>query len=445
MRRIFILALLAGCNDRPLGPVASSGAALCQFDPADHRAVLANLVNNELSFIHGDGSRTRAYLFDHPEARNFFGQSVVARGDFVLASAGWVIGGDAQFAKTDLVLLDRSGTVRWKRSFDGSTSASQMFLNRHGAVAAAIASDALLVDADGHERTLSGMTPLAEPTEDGSVGVRGPWKLSGEVPGDPGWVRPGASSIEPLALVPTQAYATPILVAGRMVYLAAGEGGALLVSELPGDARKVLLPGADANMVGITDSLASGWVLVGEWRSAQYLVNVLTLEARPVGMTTPEGFRPFQGALYGPRLDSDGALLVGLRDDYAGALFRSNDGRGWQRVGGTVTNVLDIDPIARGGTYLIEATSSRYSVEEWTPPPPDRAAQFDGDVVQLVRPSAGIARTLQLGVEWLDRTTVQLSDDGRCVAYTDQELTAYDVERDQRFGFGTAGAFSWIE
>jgi hypothetical protein len=443
MRHLILLSLVFACNQRPLGPVGSATESLCQFDQFDKagdRAVLAVLTDNQVQLVHADGSRTTAVVFTHPEARNFFSPGLAARGDFVAASASWVIGDNAAW-NTDVALLSRDGRVRWQTSRPNS-SYGQLLLNAHGVLAVSLGADGILVDEMGRERALLGLPPVAEPTEDGSVLVR-----QGQDPGVVGWVRAGADAMEPLGHATADPYATPVTVAGRAAYLASADGGPLFVSELPGDARTVLLPGIDPTMVAITDHTDSGWALVGEWRTPRYLVNVRTLEARPIGANTPDGFRPFQGSISGPQLDADGSILVGLRNDYAGALYRSSNGRDWQQLGGTVTHVLDIDPLARGGTYLINATSGRYSTEEWQPAPANQTPDYDGDVLQIVRPQSGVAQKLPLSTQWIELWDVRLSNDGRCLAYTDGEaLSALDVERGKTFSLGTAGgAFGWIE
>jgi hypothetical protein len=442
MNRILFFALLAACNDRSLGPVGSAGESLCRFEGGS-RAVLATLEDHQIQLVHADRSATTAFVFDHPEARNFFGQALVARGDLVAASASWVVG-DTLPWNADVVVLDTAGHVRWQGTRGTNGSYVQLFLNARGHLAVALGTDGLLVDADGRSRELHGWMPIAEPADDGSVVLRS----AGDMP-MVAWLRAGATDPEPLGAPPNDPYFTPVMVSGRLAYVSPGEGGAQLVSELPGDVRKVSLPGIDAATVNLTDHTDGGWVLVGEWRTPRYLVHVHTLEARPVGISDPTGFRAFQGALYGPRLDSDGALLMGLRDDWAGALYRSANGRDWQRIGGTVTNVLDIDPMARGGTYVVNATSGRYSFEEWTPPTPDHQPDYTGDLVQVVRPAAGVAQKLPTSAMWVELASLQLSNDGRCLAFVDnQTLTAWDVEHDRTYSLvpsTNAQAFAWME
>jgi hypothetical protein len=431
------LMLLTACNRQPLA-AAESGESLCAFAPGDLRAVLAVMDDHQLRLIHGDGSSSIALSFDHADARNFFGQTVVTRGDRIAVAASWVTG-DGQPWNVDLALVDRGGSILWHGSTSTSASTAQLFLNEHGALAVTLGTSGVFVDAQGNARMLD-FAPLAEPAGDGSVFAR-----SGN--DTFGWLRPGADALEPLGASPNDPSSAQ-MVAGRLTYLSPNTAGALLVSELPGDLRSVELGGIDASTVGITDRLDS-WVLVGERRTPRYLVNVRTLAARPISVTLPADLRTFQGALSGPLLDSDTSLLVGLRDAYAGALYRSADGSNWERVGGTVSQVLDIDPLARGGTYLVDATSGRYSPEDWSPPTAGHQPDYQGDLVQVVRPSEGIAQKLPLGESWVELPGLQLSQDGRCIAYVDgQSLTAWNVDRGRAYTLDTASTsetFRWIE
>jgi hypothetical protein len=439
MKRFFLsLMFLAACNRQPLA-TADSGESLCAFAPGDPRAVLAVLDDHQVRLIHGDGSASIALSFDHAEARNFFGQALATRGGHIAAAASWVTG-DGQPWNVDLALVDRGGGVLWRGSASTSDGSVQLFLNQQGALTAALGTSGVFVDAQGNARTLD-FVPLAEPAGDGSVFVR-----SGN--NTFGWLRPGASVLEPLG-ANTSDPSSAQMIAGRLTYLSPNDAGALVVSELPGDLRSVELAGIDASTVGITDHLDSGWVLVGEWRTPRYLVNVQTLEARAITVTLPADLRTFQGALSGPLLDADASLLVGLRDAWAGALYRSADGSNWERVGGTVSQVLDIDPLAHGGTYLVDATSGRYSTEDWSPPTAGHQPDYQGDLVQVVRPSEGVAQKLPLDQTWVELPSLQLSQDGRCIAYVDgQSLTAWNVDRSRAFTLETASAsetFRWIE
>lgn len=437
MGRILFVLVFSGCNGGGLGPVQVSGEALCQFDAAkSKRAVLASAGQNKLELIRADGSRTSVWTFGPANADNVFNQTVTAHGGFVAAAATWV---DGQTWNQDLVLLGPDENVRWHGSYTGTVT-PQLFLNGNGWLAVALGNDGFVVNPQGQPRSLTGLQPLAAPTDDGNVIVRGP--SQNEMPGPIGWL--SGDSLQPLAQTPGDPWTTPLMVAGRATYVAQGP---LLVSEKPGDARTLPLPGLDVTTSGIIDSTDSGWVLIGDWRTPLYVANVRTLESRPIGMSTPDGFRPFMGALYGPRLDSDGALLFSLRDDYAGALYRYDSS--WQRIGGTVTNVLDINALAHGGTYLINATNGRYSFEEWTPAPANEKPDFDGDSLQLVRPQSKVSRALTMAQMWTEITNLQLTSDGRCLAYWNgNQLTAWNVEGDRSFTLETSDAASqlaWIE
>jgi hypothetical protein len=460
-RLLFVTLVVAACNQGGLGPSPSSSSSpaetLCRFDmPKDPaRAVLATFDGDSLQLFHADGSHTAPYVFGTAGAANVFNQTLVAKNGRVAATASWVDNPNGQGDwHEELVLVDGNGQVRWKHD-EINAGSPQLFLAANGALAVVLNTDGLVVDASGNEHVLPQMAPIGEPIDDaGTVAARGPWQ--GDTPGPVGWAKPGATSLAPLGLALADAAATPLMVAGRLVYLALdGHGQPVLVSERPGDVKTVPLGGVDPTMSAITNQTATGWLLVGPWRAPEYRVNVKTLEAEPVGLQMPDGLRPFLGSIQGPTLDDDGAILWSLRDDYSGALYRSTDGVKWSRIGGTVTNVLDIDAVAHSGTYLIDGTTARYAEESWTPAPPADKPDFDGDSVQVARPQASLEQALKMSQTWVELTNLALTDDGICLAYWDTSedgtstaLTAWDLARGQKFTLdarASAAAFAWMQ
>jgi hypothetical protein len=464
MKRLLTVALtVAACNQGGLGPQPASSSSpaemLCQFDaPKDpSRVVLATFDADTLQLFHADASHTAAYVFGSAGAANVFNQMLATRSGRVAAAASWVDNPNGQGDwHQELVLVDASGDVRWKHE-SIATGSPQLFLAANGALAVVLGTDGLVVDASGNEHALPQLMPIGEPIDDGgTVAAQGPWQ--GDTPGPLGWVKAGESTLTPLGLTPAQPAATPMLVAGRLIYLALdGSGAPVLVSERPGDVKTVPLPGVDVTTNAVTSQTATGWVIVGQWRAPQYRVNVKTLEAEPVGLHIPVGLRPFASSIQGMTLDGDGALLWALRDDYSGALYRSAnpDGTSWSRLGGTVTNVLDIDVLAHGGTYLIDGTTARYAQETWSPAPPADKPDYDGDSVQVARPQSSLARALPMDQKWVEVTDLQLTGDGLCLAYWDTAqdgsstaLTAWDLGRDKSFTLdvrSTAAAIAWTE
>jgi hypothetical protein len=201
-------------------------------------------------------------------------------------------------------------------------------------------------------------------------------------------------------------------------------------------------------------------VLVGTYQKPLYRVNVLGGEVGAVVLRLPDGLRTFEGNLLGPRLDLDGALLMALRDDYSGALYRSLDGATWAPIGGTVTSILDIVGFERGGTYVVSGTNARYSEEMWSPATVGHQPDLSGESLQLVRPAEAIRRVAPDALTWEEIVPSQISLDGACLAYWQRPapatadspigLRVLDVERGKTFDLlpmaGTApyGAMTWV-
>jgi hypothetical protein len=440
---VVVLGLTAACNGRSI-PADSSMPAIqagCRFDaPVDAaKVVAAAALEGQLFYVHADGSNRVAYTFAGvagASAPSTWSHSILSRGRFV---AGGAVSSSADFQswRQELVLLDLDSKVITKLSWD-SAPAVVPYLNEQGMLALDLGgTGAQLIDSDGTARTLPNLTPIAEPTADGDLPVYGALGV-GSTPY--GWVRAGATTMT-LLRHPRAATAPDVsYLGGRLVYLGQVEGDIAVVSEGPNDARVIALPQSTGVDLAITDSVASGWVLVGGYQQPLFRVNVQTAEVVQVGLDTPSGLRKFQGGVFGPALDQDGALLSALRDDYSGALYRSTDGDHWSRIGGTVSNVLDIVGLERGGTYLISGTNARYAEEEWTPPTTaGNQPDLSGESLQVVRPADSVRRVADGAATWEDVLPSQISADGLCVAYwqhIDEQtlgLRALDVERGRLF------------
>jgi hypothetical protein len=250
------------------------------------------------------------------------------------------------------------------------------------------------------------------------------------------------------------------LVGERLVYLGQVDGATALVSEGPSDVRVISLPPVTGTPLTITDSVPSGWVLVGRYQQPLYRVNVQTGELVEIGLRMPDGLRRFQGGIFGSRLDLDGGLLTALRDDYSGALYRSLDGATWSPVGGTVTNVLDIVGLDRAGTYLVAGTNARYSEETWSPAIAGHEPDLNGESLQVVRPAQAIRRLADGARTWDELVPSQISLDGACMAYWQHAgdgtptqtfgLAVLDVERGKLYDVlpmvetEPYGAMTWV-
>jgi hypothetical protein len=462
-RRLLLAACwLAGCHASglPIPPAMTNQAvASCRFDaPVDRAAVVfAAVSGGQLVFVHGDGSHSVAYTFAAgaaPGAQVAVNQ-VSARGDFIAAGASWTVHGS--FAGEELVLLDRSGARRWSKSWDAATNrvSGGWYLNEKGVVAVPLLdaqsrqfSDGLVIDAAGSERAIAGAIPMAEATPDGFVPVAS--RLATQL--QLGWMAPGSASLQPLAYEPFDWYDAhwPALIDGRFVYVGKHAGALALVSERPGDARATALP-APADGYVILDATAEGWALVVRSDfdvTSLVRVNLRSGAAAAVALPTTGGLRPVfvAGAArpsvalvpdgtQPPRLDVDGALLAGLRDDAGGALYRANGAGSWARVGESMSRIGDIAQLAHGGVHLVLGVP--WQEVSFVAPTETGKTDRVGGALQIVR-ADGTTQVLSDAEPTYYLAPPQLSPDGQCAAYVAVEngvpaLRAVDVERGHSF------------
>jgi hypothetical protein len=194
--------------------------------------------------------------------------------------------------------------------------------------------------------------------------------------------------------------------------------------------RAFPLPAGGTDPLALSHFNVNGWVLVGTWQDPLYRVTLHSGEVTVIGVRTPDGLRRFQSGFEGPMLDSDGALLLGMRDEIAGGLYRSQDGSTWSRVGGSISQILDIVGVSRSGTYLVNGTSSRYAQEMWADPTAVEKPDVVGDSIQIVRPGASVQRLVADADTWEEPQESLLSSDGLCFAYwsTDPTQTQYRLK-----------------
>jgi hypothetical protein len=435
--------------------------ASCRFDaPVDRTAVVfAATTGGQLVFVRGDGSHSVAHTFAAGAARGaqVVGNQVSARGDFIAAAASWSVNGS--FAGAELVLLDRSGALRWSKTWDAATNrlTSGWFLNAQGIVALPLLdsqtrqfSDGLVIDAAGKERAIPGAIPIAEATPDGSIPVTSRGSADGIL--HLGWMVPGSASLQPATYEPFDRYSShwPTLINGRLVYLGKKDGVAALVSERPGDARAMTLPAA-TDGYAIIDATANGWALVvsSDFNvSSLVRINLTSGAVAPAVLPTTGGLRPVfaTGATQSPvffdpdgrqppRLDVDGAIVAGLRDDAGGALYRATDGGTWTRLGESMSQIGDIAHLAHGGTHLLLGVA--WQEVSFLAPTETGETDLVGGALQIVR-SDGATQVLADAAPVEGLAPVQLSADGKCAAYIAvnddvQALRSVDVERGHTF------------
>ncbi len=440
---------LAGCPDRtPAG--TTQGALACAFadEGRADAPVMALVADGELRLVRGGLTSETVLAFAEGHAFTWMATQVEQRDGLILATAQYDDADSFSGTLFEAALVSADGRIVWHQA--GDDRWNQAFLGQGGAVAfGRFGGDGAVRLPDGSERLLPGLLPLAPPLADGTVAARtSSWSALVW-----GWARPGAGELDPLAFIPQ---GEPLSWNGKLVYVASEGMKQVLVLEGPAAAEALELPVLpDDGGAWLSVVREEGWALVacaGYAAPAFIRVNLTTGAAERLTVEPPDGFREFNSTQWGtPFLDADGALLIGLRDDFQGGLFRTWDGATWDRVGGSVSDVLAVEADSRAGTYLILGTNARYSWEEWLEPPEGQEADLVGDSLHVARPGSGGLEMLPASFDfWIARSpstpTPLISPDGACVAYWEFPVKAFpqlwtlDVTSGERFRIGAAGA-----
>lgn len=461
-----MLLAVAGCQGDALPARTTAGrepAALesvCGFaanaDPS--RAVLAFTVGHDLKFTFADGATRTVHTFASQLASprtSFIGRVDDVQGDRVLADGSSFYNPIAQPGRwaSELVLLDRKGNVVWHRTAPGFGTP---YLGADGTLSVwDTQRETLVVGADGATRTIAGMwSPIAS-ARDGSLLVQQPPPVGD---GHLGWLRPGQTSVERLAIQPS---GYEEWVGDRLAYVGKQYGQDALVLASPDEARVVALPQGDGAGLAIT-GVAGDWLEVERYGATTptiFRVNVRSGVVDAVQGQVPSGVRPFDvGGIGLPQLADDGSLLAGYRNDYVGSLYRSTDlGASWTPVGFSVANVQGLTAVAAaGGTFVAQSVRSVYAPDNpWSDPPAGVSPELSGQFVELARPSDGVRYQLPPIVGY---RPVALGSGGRCAAYwamgsdkTSGRLETLDVRNSRRTTLANAsdvGGLSaplWLE
>jgi hypothetical protein len=415
--------LLAGCNRGGLPggqtPVAGALDSVCGFDPhADAtKAVLAFTVDHDLRFTFADGSTRTVYTFatQLPSPNTtFIGRVDDARAGRVIVDGSTYYsppGQPGQIA-SELVLLDRAGTVLWHRTAPGFGTP---YLGADGTLTVWDTNqETLVVRPDGTTRAVAGKWSPVAAAPDGSLLVQDP-----PPNGDDrlGWLRPGRDTVETLAIQP-MGYEE--WVGDRLAYVGKQDGNDVLVLATPDESRIVALP--DGSGTGLAFAGAAGdWMEVqryGAETPTMMRVNVRTGDVEAVLQQLPAGLRSFDGGTFSyPQLADDGSLLSSFRNDYIGNLYRSTDlGATWAPLGFSVANVQGLGLIASsGGTFVAQSVQQFYAPDSpWSDPPGGVSPELSGQFTQLIRPSEGVRYQLPSLAGY---RPVALGSSGRCAAY----------------------------
>jgi len=416
--------------------------AACAFDaPSDPDAVVMAVgVGRELRFVRADGEYEVAYEFPAVEVNDYqrsYVISVQARGGYVLTSAivpeqpdeedGYYAG---QGNLT--VLLDLEGNVLWEHSIDPEHTPYyggwvQYSLGDDGSAA--------------YQHTMSGdITRILWP--DGSMDEYVDFALhyggavDGRLPVQKFERDLGIVSYGWLDLA-SREYASafegnsdtwqhhPAYLGNAWVRYEASAGRVDAIISWPHETVRGALPTA----FDTVDSIRR-WTIQGDYSLIGHLDSgdeLFVLDHR-TGTTTeldvrlPDGMRlmnPGYGYYHNGTsgleqlaLADDGSLMLALRNDDFGALYRSGDyGRTWSQLGATVAHVNTLNFIHKGTTWAIGAQPAGYyyEVEGWDA---DASAEVNGMATQLVRDFSDDVTVL----EGLNHWALNLNETGECAA-----------------------------
>ena len=366
----------------------------------------------DLGFVQLDGSRLAGHRFFAEEGDTTATRSLLAvesRGAWVVAVGGlanWSVDPEARVLATEIALFDREGVVQWSHREDGVYGYG-IFLGDDGTVAWDRGWDGFdganphlpgeQFSVDGSHAELPGW-PISDPVE-GQV----PWCDGAEC----GWSDAFAGGVEDLR---TDTGARSQTVAGRLVYI---DSAAVRVDR-PGESLTIDLPEL-AGIGPLEVSAPAGQFLVVTGDGDSWRVDVLAGEAARIDPPLPAGWRLFEDADYcaalPPTVDDSGDLLIALRDDARGALWRTDiNGSTWAQVGAEVTDALWLDGGGRAGAWLVQAISAAETYcpnLDWSPAP----EALTGSSVQIVR--GDLAFTIE-SAGWGLSADPPFSADGQC-------------------------------
>jgi hypothetical protein len=460
LRHLCVLYALAGCDRGGLPPATEPPAALdsaCSFaagaDPT--KAVLAFTVDHDVKYTFADGSTRTVYTFATQlpsPSTSFIGRVDDVQGDRVLADGSTLYepeGAPAQYAN-ELVLLNLKGQVVWHQA---APEFGTPYLSTDGTLAVWDTNEeTLVVGPDGSVRTLAGWWSPIAPAPDGSLLVQKP-PSAGD--GHLGWLRPGQTDVQMLAIQPA---GYEQWIADRIAYVGQQNGTDVLVLATPDDAQIVPLPGGSGDGLSIM-GVAGDWLAVQRYVTTTATtvttlrVNVRTGTADVITEQAPSGMRGFDaaGELSAPQIADDGSLISAFRDDYIGGAYRSTDaGASWAPFGLTVANVQGLALIAAsGGTFVLQSVQSTWAPDSpWSTPPAGVTPDLSGAFIQIARPADGVKLQLTSAAGY---KPIALGSAGRCAAYwvggpdkKGGQLEALDVLRGRRSSLAQTADVSGI-
>ena len=396
--------------------------------PDSHAAgtdVLAVALGTEVRLIALDGSTT-TLLAGEPFFADVTGVDLVGASSFVLvrAYADHGLPGELRFA-----MIGSDASVKWTQrfavSFAGGTSESRGALSWSPRVSADDAS-VLVTDptiglralgAGGVAGELTGYGPIGE-VVGGYVPVATNWDAATPYTKTYGWWKLGPGrqleSTQTLTTAADDQGTSPTSLGHKIVRLERRGSSSVLVVQARDATKTISLPRttASASIVSPSNDEMFGedrWLLVAAGVPGRTVrVDVASGTADTVDLVPPPGYRPFDAcredvALGSElRIDRDGRIYGIFRNDDRVAAFTTVDGAQWTQLGGSFSGVGGLEVSSTRGTYTLRAHEAVYCFGKgpsWASP---SGADFTGDQIQIVRPSAGTQLTLP-GTSFADR------------------------------------------
>lgn len=377
-----------------------------------------------------DGTKTVTTLFEFGQSWPFdaappYEQVVESRGGY-LAAAVAVTSKEQPNPKLvgfERVIIDQTGNILFHDVLAASHTGSidvRVHGNDQGVFAfyaqsgTASAFDLVGAHAERYGPILD-LTPISDPDESGRLCVRMAQQKHY-------WLDSCRETFSAVLAEQLADYTSIGVLGDKLGWVDPGAPAAVL--ETADGAKKLALP-LDPK-VGLFSTHPAGWELVlsdgspYEFASA----NVTAGAVHPMNITIPSHLHRFgsfgQGVIGFDNtagelgMSSDGAILLGLRDESVGMLYSSTDGVTWTAIGFPVGKVWSLVALERAGTFLIAGTPMGFTTDDWAPAPAG-LNRVDYQQMQLVRPALGIGTVLAQATIGTGFTRgYSLSADGGC-------------------------------
>lgn len=390
------------------------GRGLIDAPPNERESpTLAAIVDREVRLLSLDGS-ARTVL----DSRFFSGIDQVhfvgAVGDY-FAVEGYPVGAKPG-AGMRVALLSKTGVVRWQRSFPWSEAVQAnewwvtlshdgtLIFSRADSLVTAVSPDETSADYAGGDAlggAVDGFLPVQLPL----VGSETDYTI------EHGWWKIGSGAALTASVTSrgprpdALASDSPWFFGGRLLHLAENNGHVELLARAPDRTLTIPIPNARRTTWIMRQREPNRdderWLLVDAGARDQFVrVDLRSATATPLSLVAPAGYRPLpycpsDDSTIAPGIDVDGYIYGVFRTDEHAAVFTTLDGEHWARVGGTFAARGQVGLTVHGGTYEIRGIDSVDCFTGGLTWSAEGAADFSGNVSQLVRRASGASTVLR--------------------------------------------------